>query len=51
MAIAGRNFDIIMAGAVVAARLAIADTTIMPMDCRANTHFTCTVNGEEVAGR
>jgi choline dehydrogenase len=29
--------------------LRVADASIMPMDCRANTHFTCMLIGEKIA--
>jgi choline dehydrogenase-like flavoprotein len=31
------------------ARLRVADASIMPLDCRANTHFTSVMIGEAVA--
>lgn len=31
--------------------LRVADASIMPADCRANTHFTCVMIGEQVARR
>ena len=31
--------------------LRVADASIMPMDCRANTHFTCMMIGEHIAAR
>jgi 5-(hydroxymethyl)furfural/furfural oxidase len=31
------------------AGLRVADASIMPLDCRANTHFTCMLIGEKVA--
>jgi 5-(hydroxymethyl)furfural/furfural oxidase len=33
------------------AGLRVADASIMPADCRANTHFTCVMIGEAVARR
>jgi choline dehydrogenase len=33
------------------ARLRVADASIMPLDCRANTHFTSVMIGEAVAAR
>ncbi|SDD90504.1 GMC family oxidoreductase [Belnapia rosea] len=33
------------------AGLRVADASIMPADCRANTHFTCVMIGEQVARR
>jgi choline dehydrogenase-like flavoprotein len=32
-------------------RLRVADASIMPLDCRANTHFTSVMIGEAVASR
>ncbi|MBO1078230.1 GMC family oxidoreductase [Roseomonas haemaphysalidis] len=31
--------------------LLVADASVMPADCRANTHFTCVMIGEEIARR
>ena len=31
--------------------LRVADAAIMPSDCRANTHFTCMMIGENIAAR
>ncbi len=31
------------------AGLRVADASVMPMDCRANTHFTCMLIGEKIA--
>jgi choline dehydrogenase len=31
--------------------LRVADASVMPADCRANTHFTCVMIGEEIARR
>ena len=33
------------------AGLRVADASVMPADCRANTHFTCVMIGEQVAAR
>jgi choline dehydrogenase-like flavoprotein len=33
------------------ARLRVVDASIMPLDCRANTHFTSVMIGEAVAAR
>ena len=33
------------------ARLRVADASIMPLDCRANTHFTSVMIGEAIAAR
>ena len=32
-------------------RLRVADASIMPLDCRANTHFTSVMIGEAIAAR
>jgi choline dehydrogenase len=32
-------------------RLRVADASIMPLDCRANTHLTSVMIGEAVASR
>ena len=29
--------------------LRVADASLMPADCRANTHFTCMLIGEKIA--